>query len=68
MIRDKSFSITKKVYNYLLAIYGACSKDNGFLNSNKLLARYLTRQKIDVYYFIGSELEFKELLERCKYL
>lgn len=66
--RANSFTITKEIYDYLLPIYGPSSSDNGISNSNKLLSKYDTKHKINTYYFIGSEAEYKEALERCRYL
>jgi hypothetical protein len=58
-MRDYSFQITKKQFNYLLPIYG-------HEGTNQLLQR--VDRKIDKFYFIGTNENFLELLNRCKYL
>lgn len=57
-----SFTITKQMYDYLLPVYGLANSDNGFTTGTKLLS------KSDKYYFIGTDAEYKEALEKCKYL
>lgn len=57
-----SFTITKEMYDYLLPVYGLANSDNGFSTGTKLF------NKADKYYFIGTDAEYKEALERCKYL
>ena len=59
MIRDYSFQITLQQYNYLLPIYGN-------VGTKQLLTRI--DRKIDKYYFIGSNDEYLDLLNRCKYI
>ena len=54
-MRDYSFQINKKQFDYLLPIYG-------YEGTNQLF------QKIDKFYFIGTHEEFLQLLNRCKYL
>lgn len=58
-MREYSFQITKVQYDYLLPIFGNCG-------SKKLLCR--TDRKIQKYFFIGSNDDFKDLLIRCKYI
>jgi hypothetical protein len=58
-MRDYSFQITKNQFNYLLPIYG-------HEGTNQLLQR--VDRKIDKFYFIGTNQDFLELLNRCKYL
>ena len=58
-MRDYSFQITKKQFNYLLPIYG-------YEGTNQLFQR--VDRKIDKFYFIGTNQEYLELLNRCKYL
>jgi hypothetical protein len=58
-MRDYSFQINKKQFNYLLPIYG-------HEGTNQLLQR--VDRKIDKFYFIGTNQDFLELLNRCKYL
>lgn len=58
-MRARSFEITQEQYNYLLPIYGNTG-------SKKLLCR--TDRKVEKYYFIGTDIEYKDLLNRCKYL
>ena len=58
-MREYSFQITKVQYDYLLPIFGN-------YGSEKLLCR--TDRKIEKYFFIGSNDDFKDLLNRCKYI
>jgi hypothetical protein len=58
-MRKHSFQIIKKQYDYLLPIYGN-------IGSQQLLHR--VDRKIDKYYFIGTNEEYKELLCRCEYM
>lgn len=54
------FQINKDKYNYLLPIYG----NIGF-------GKFLVKSNIlghEIYYFIGTNEEYKDLLNRCKYL
>ncbi len=58
----KICEITKKHYDLLLPIYGLAGTHNYCLK---------VKQNIlgeDVYYFVGSEEEFKDAMSRCKYL
>jgi hypothetical protein len=56
MKRDYSFTITKKQYDYLLPVFGIAS------SNNRLLAR------CGGYYFIGTHDEYRDMLNRCKYI
>ena len=58
-MRDSSFQITKKQYDYLLPIFGN-------IGTRKLLLRSV--RGVDSYYFIGTQEDYIELLNRCKYL
>ena len=58
-MREYSFEITIKQYNYLLPVFGC----NG---TNKLMSR--VDRKINKYYFIGTNEDYIDLLNRCKYL
>ena len=58
-MRDYSFQITKKQFDYLLPIYG-------HKGTNQLVQR--VDRKIYKFYFIGTYEGFLELLNRCKYL
>ena len=53
--RDYSFQITKKQYDYLLPVL------------RKQLLHRIDR-KHDKYFFIGSDDEYLDLLNRCKYI
>jgi hypothetical protein len=58
-MKDYSFQITKKQYDYLLPVlenYG----------SKQLFSR--VDRKVEKYYYIGSYNDYKEVLNRCKYL
>lgn len=55
--KEYSYSITKDQYNYLLPIFG---------NSGILKTRLL--QRSDKYYFIGSNNDHVDMLNRCKFL
>lgn len=59
MIRDYSFQITLEQYNYLLPIFGN-------IGTKQLVAR--VDRKINKYYFIGTNDEYLDLLNRCKYI
>lgn len=58
-MREHSFQITKKQYNYLMPVLGN-------YGSKQLFSR--VDRKIEKYYFIGSNDGYKDLLSRCKYL
>lgn len=58
-MRRYSFQITQKQYNYLLPIFGNCG-------TKQLLSR--VDRKIEKYYFIGTYMEYQDLLNRCAYL
>lgn len=58
-MRDYSFQITQKQYNYLLPVFGN-------VGSKQMLCRI--DRKVEKYYFIGNNEEFIDLLNRCKYL
>lgn len=58
-MRDYSFQITKKQYDYLLPVLGNCG-------SKQLLSR--VDRKVEKYYYIGSYNDYKEVLNRCKYI
>ena len=58
-MRDYPLQITSEQYNYLLPVFGNCG-------SKKLLNKI--DRKVEKYYFIGSQDEHKDLLNRCKYL
>jgi hypothetical protein len=55
MQRDYSFQITREQYNYLLPVL-----------RTKLLAR--VDRKIDKWFFIGTEEDHLDMLNRCKYI
>jgi hypothetical protein len=56
MKRDYSFTITKKQYDYLLPVFGISSGNN----------RLLAKEK--GYYFIGTNDDYLDMLNRCKYI
>lgn len=58
-MKDYSFQLTKNQYDYLLPIFGN-------YGSKQLFSRI--DRKIEKYYFIGSNDDYKDLLNRCKYL
>jgi hypothetical protein len=58
-MRDYSFQLTKNQYNYLLPVLGNCF-------SKQLFSRI--DRKIEKYYFIGNHDNYKDLLNRCKYI
>jgi hypothetical protein len=58
-MREYSFEITKKRYDYLLPVFGNCG-------NRKLLCR--VDRQIEKYYFIGTNEDFEDLLVRCKYI
>lgn len=53
------YTITQKQYNYLLPVFGA-------VGSNKMLQKTIKGR--DFYFFIGTDEEYKDMLNRCKYL
>jgi hypothetical protein len=59
VMKDYSFQITKKQYDYLLPVLGNCG-------SKQLLSR--VDRKVEKYYYIGSYNDYKEVLNICKYL
>jgi hypothetical protein len=58
-MREYSFQITKKQHDYLLPVFGICG-------TNKLTCRI--DRKIEKFFFIGTEDDYKDLLNRCAYL
>jgi hypothetical protein len=58
-MRDYSFQITKEQYNYLLPVFGHCGSKQLF---------YRVDKKVEKYYFIGNSDDYKDLLNRCKYI
>jgi len=58
-MRDCSFQITKKQYDYLLPVFGSCG-------SKQLFSRI--DRGIEKYYFIGDHDSHKDLLNICKYI
>lgn len=58
----RNYEISKEEYNYLLPIYGKCAKDNGMRNEAFIIERN------DKYFFCGTEMDYKEMKERCEYL
>lgn len=57
MRMDKSYSITKSQYDYLLPVFGV---------AGMLKTRLLTSN--NRYYFIGSYIDYLDMLSRCFYL
>ena len=58
-MRDYSFQLTKNQYDYLLPVFGNCGIKKLF---------YKVDRKIEKYYFIGNSDDYKDLLNRCKYI
>jgi hypothetical protein len=58
-MREYSFQITKKQYDYLLPIFGNTG-------SKKMLSKI--DRRIDKYFFIGTQESYLDLLKRCKYI
>lgn len=58
-MREYSFQITKKQYDYLLPVFGICG-------TNKLL--YRIDRKIEKYFFIGTNDDYIDLRIRCAYM
>lgn len=54
--------ITKKQYDALLPIYGLAGTHNHCLIERKNISGE------SVYYFMGSKEEFRDAMNRCKYL
>ena len=59
--RANSYPITKKQYDYLLPIYGNSGTIPGKLH-------HRVDRKVDKYYFIGTDTEYVDMLNRCKYI
>lgn len=57
MHRDKSFRITEKQYNYLLPVFGIAAQ-----GQTRLLAQGCN------FYFIGTDEDYLDMLNRCLYL
>ena len=57
-----SYQITKEQYNYLLPIYGRCSKDNGFSHEC-----FIAERK-EGCFFYGTETDHEDMLTRIQYL
>ena len=58
-MREYSFQITKKQYDYLLPVFG-------IIGTNKLICRI--DRKIEKYFFIGTEDDYLDLHIRCAYI
>ena len=58
-MREYVFQITKKQHDYLLPVFGICG-------TNKLI--YRIDRKIEKFFFIGTEDNYSDLLNRCVYL
>lgn len=58
-MREYVFQITKKQHDYLLPVFGICG-------TNKLM--YRIDRKIEKFFFIGTEDDYSDLLNRCVYL
>jgi len=58
-MREYSFQINKKKYDYLLPVFGN-------IGSKKMLS--VTDRKVDKYFFIGTQESYLDLLNRCKYI
>lgn len=52
-----SYTITKKQHDYLLPVFGLSAKGVTKLHYSR-----------GQYYFIGTYAEYKDMLNRCKYL
>lgn len=55
------YLITEAQYNYLLPIYGRCSKDNGFSHDCFISDQY-------GYVFVGTPEDYKDALARISYM
>jgi len=53
------YEVSKQIYDYLLPIYGLSANGN-------LCGKLHNRNNI--YFFVGSYDEFKEAMNRCKYI
>ena len=58
-MKGYSFQISREQYNYLLPVFGNCG-------SQKLLMR--VDRKVEKFYFIGSNEDYRDMLIRCRYL
>lgn len=56
------YELTKEEYDYLLPIYGRCASDNGFTMD----AFVVSNDSAGRYYFVGSELDWRECCARLK--
>mgnify|MGYP006921281169 CR=1 FL=1 len=54
------YQITKEQYDYLLPVFGIAS------NNWKMFTR--TDRKVQKYYFLGTNDEYIDFLNRCQYL
>ena len=62
-MRDYSFEITKKQHDYLLPIFGK----SGCYKKNRLYQK-IDNSRGDRFFFIGTNEEHEDMLERCAYL
>jgi len=60
-MKEYSFQITQKQYNYLLPVFGLSAPGRTRLMMKSAYGR-------QSYYFIGTEDDYKDMLNRCKYL
>lgn len=61
----RNYEITKDEHDYLLPAYGRCREDNGFriLGDGPFIVNIGA-----AYAFCGTEEDYREMQERCKYL
>lgn len=60
-----NYEIDKETYDYLLPIYGKCASDNGF---KKGIDSPFIIERNEKFFFCGTEGDYKEMQERCKYI
>ncbi len=58
-MRSYSFQITREQYNYLLPIFG---------NVGTKQLHTTTDRKVEKFFFIGTDEQYNDLLNRCAYI
>lgn len=61
----RNYKIEKEVYDYLLPVYGPCASDNGF--KRNIDSPFIV-ERSGIYFFCGTQGDYKEMQERCEYM
>lgn len=62
-----NYEISKEQYNYMLPVYSRCAYENVMLKES-IYDNPIIVERSDKYMFCGTPEDYKDMLERCKYL